>query len=630
MKPAMKPVTLALSAVSFALATALAAGQPIETRGVIDSVTVYRGQALVTRAIDLAAPARPGALVEVVVTDLPSSMEPGTLYAESDGNVSIRSVRYRARPVSQDVREEVRKLDEQIAALTDRAHKNRRRVEVLNENRAYVNSLQQFVAPTATFEITRGVLNAQTLEQLTLFIIKQREDMAAKELELADEARAIGESIALAQRELSMLTAGAGKVVQEAVVFVSHDKPGAAQVKLRYLVNNATWEPSYTARAANLASGSQDKPKGITLEYYASVQQMSGEDWGDVAMTLSTATPSLIARAPALEPLTLILTGQPQPEQPTAGRGYSERKEELSNLQREVERQRAQIGNRNFVGQVTVGGGQQADPGSGLVALRDDDLMKKLNELANSAQVLDLAAGPRIPKSAAATRPRASQEGLAVTYALPGRTSLPSRIDNQLIQIAALPIGAEFSKVAVPSLTSFVYDEAKCTNGSGMVLLSGPVTAYADGAFVGSGEISTVSAGESFIVGFGIDSSLRASRELVERTESVQGGNRIVEITYRLAVENFGEAPASVRITDRIPRTSDSQIRVTLLSASQQPLEQSVRTADEPREGVRLSTRDGILRWNLAAPAKAGAANPATIEYKFRLEYDRQMSIVGM
>jgi hypothetical protein len=33
---------------------------------------------------------------------------------------------------------------------------------------------------------------------------------------------------------------------------------------------------------------------------------MSGEDWGDARMTLSTATPSLVASAPVLAPLAYV------------------------------------------------------------------------------------------------------------------------------------------------------------------------------------------------------------------------------------------------------------------------------------------------------------------------------------
>ena len=236
-------------------------------------------------------------------------------------------------------------------------------------------------------------------------------------------------------------------------------------------------------------------------------------------------------------------------------------------------------------------------------------------------QVLDLTANERVVREPGGAK-RASEEGLSVTYALSGKTSLPSRSDRQLIQIASMPMGANFVKLASPVLTSYVYDEAKVVNSSNMVLLAGPVTAYADGAFVGSGDLPTVSVGESFTVGFGIDSSLRTSREVAERSETIQGGNRVVELTYRLTVENFGAAPVSVRLLDRLPKARDGQIKVTLVSAT---AEQSTDA-----EFVKGAKKDGILRWDVQVPAQATGGTASTVEYKFRLEYDKQMSLVGM
>ena len=65
-------------------------------------------------------------------------------------------------------------------------------------------------------------------------------------------------------------------------------------------MGNANWTPSYNVR-------SDAEQKDVRVEYYASIQQMSGEDWPDVGMTLSTATPSLVAKAPVLMPLTVAL-----------------------------------------------------------------------------------------------------------------------------------------------------------------------------------------------------------------------------------------------------------------------------------------------------------------------------------
>jgi len=578
--------------------------QAYETRGTIDAVTVYRGQALVSRVV--AVPAAKGvaeaagSVREIVITDLPARVRPESVHAESRDGVKVRSVRFRTRPVVQDTRDEVRKLDEKIEATSDLRGFNQKKIELLNEHRNVLASLQNFVAPAATVELTRGVLNAETLERITTFVRTQRSKMVDEEAALGAEVRRLSREVEVLQRERQVLTAGSSRTVNEAVVLVASEGGGAGEVTLRYLVDGATWSPSYSLRATRAGEGERT----LGLEYYANIQQMSGEDWSGVNMTLSTATPTLVAKAPTLTSMVIGLSAQ-QAQAAEPAMDYAFARQELLSKQKAAEQTRAQGGPRRDKD------GNFADDAS-------------LNTLAQSIAVLDLVSGQKLEKGSAARGGR--EEGLSVTYSIPGRTAMPSRNDQQLIQIAALPLKAEFTKLATPVLTNYVYDEASAVNTSTMVLLAGPVTAYLDGAFVGSGELPTVSVGERFTAGLGIDSSLRTARELVDRTESIQGGNRVVELTYRLTLENFGTTPAEVRLLDLLPKVQAGQqasdIRVTMVSVS--------KDLSAAEEYVKGQKKDGLLRWDLVAPPQRVGAGATAVEYKFRLEYDKQMGLVGM
>jgi uncharacterized protein (TIGR02231 family) len=437
------------------------------------------------------------------------------------------------------------------------------------------------------------VLNAETLKALTELLRSQRADLADQDLKLAIEQRDLAEQKDLAQRERANLTRGTSKTVREAVVLAN--VPAGVQapaLAVRYLVDQAGWTPSYTIRA----DGKKDK---VEVEYYAAIQQMSGEDWGDVAMTLSTATPSLVSRAPELKPMTVSLAGAEAAAQPTVA--YQAQKDQFVNRKRELDRNRA-------------GGRAQGGPAG------DTDAETSLNVVAEQEQMLDLLSRDKVVRIAAAPPDR--DGNLSVTYSLPSRTSLPSRADRQQVQIAAMSMPAEFYKVATPVLTEFVYDEAQATNSSALVLLAGPSATYVEGRFVGSGDVPTVSAGETFIVGFGIDSTLRASRELVEKNETVQGGNRVVDLAYRLAIENFGQQDAKVRLLDRLPKSKESEVKVTLVDPGK-PL------FSEGQESLSHK-KTGILRWDVAAPAKASGDKALALEYRFRLEHDKQMSLAGL
>jgi hypothetical protein len=298
--------SLIILAPSFALASALAASawaDPINARGSIESVTVYRGQALVTRPLDLAQAA---GLAEVVVTDLPPRVLAGSLYAEGGGGVQIRSVQFRTKPVAQDVREDVRKIDAEILGLGDRLAEINAGVQRLAEQRAYLDKVENFIAPTAQVEMSKGVLDADTLTKLADYSFKQREALSKQALDLAKQTRDVQAALEQKQREREKLTAGSARTVNEAVVFLNKEGAGAGTLRLRYLVDSATWTPSYNARG-------DAKAGGVTLEYFASVSQMSGEDWEGVRVELSTATPAMIAKGPDLTPMLVSLVSPGDP-----------------------------------------------------------------------------------------------------------------------------------------------------------------------------------------------------------------------------------------------------------------------------------------------------------------------------
>src|SRR5690348_9062946 len=86
----------------------------------ISSVTVYPDSALVTREVEV--PAGKGTL-ELVVTPLPHTVVSSSLYSEGTEGVRILTTRFRSRPVKEDTREEVRKLQDEQRKLQMAAQK---------------------------------------------------------------------------------------------------------------------------------------------------------------------------------------------------------------------------------------------------------------------------------------------------------------------------------------------------------------------------------------------------------------------------------------------------------------------------------------------------------------------------
>jgi hypothetical protein len=565
----------------------------VEANGRVTHVTLYRGQAQVTRTIPV--PGEAG-LMELIVGNLPEQVAPNSLFAEGGDAIEVRAVQYRTRAIGEEPREEVRKLDDQIAAVQREIELAQKKQALLTHRTEYLSRLENFVGPTAQTDLSRGVLDAEALERLTTFTFAEHDKIAQDDVSLAQQVRDLNAKLELLNRQRNEITAGASHTVREAVVFLEKHGDGAAELRLNYLVGNSGWSPSYTMRAA------ADR-KNVKVEYNALIQQLTGEDWTGVTLTLSTASPTLGAAGPGLAPFHVTLTSTSTVGQQSAangpqaggsfafyGQGFT--KGQVVAQLEGINSQRSQV----------------ATAVSNAVVFADRNRYNwDLNMFGCSVQQLELngdATTVNVLRSE-----QVESEGPSLSYELRGAVTLASRTDQQMVRILQTDMPSDFYHVAVPVLTSFVYREAALQNSSQEDLLAGP--------FVGQGEIPTVARNQTFVVGFGADPQLRARRELVDKTDDLQGGNRETKFEYRLVIENFSGAAMPVRVLDRLPHAENgADIAVTLGKTS------------DPLSADKLYQREerpvGLLRWDIDAPADASGDEARLIEYAYSVEYDRQ------
>ncbi|MFB3893173.1 MAG: mucoidy inhibitor MuiA family protein [Phycisphaerae bacterium] len=558
----------------------------LQAAGAVQAVTVYRGQALVTRVVTADAPAGD---VELVVTNLPAQIVPDSLFASSEGNVQVRAVRYRAEAVSEEPVEDIRKLDGQIDDV-EKALRKIQSAEILQQQKGtYLTNLEGFTAGKVKDDMAKATLDAKTVQAVSDFLFTQRADVMEKMLANQEERLTAQSKLDLLRRQRAELASKFSKTAREAIIFLDQPAAGKVSVRLTYLVNGAAWSPLYNLRAAG-------RGKDVTLEYNALVQQMSGENWDAVKLTLSTASPNMLSEAPILTPLWVTLGGAPMP---TAGIGP----ESLLGGQRAAQ--------ENLKRALEARQGVTSQPA------RQMDYEYAANEWANRLQVLDLVAGKDV--LAAGRGLLATEDTLSVNYPLPGNISIPSRRDQQMIQIAMLKLQGDFYYQAAPVLTPFVYEQADIVNTGDIALLSGPVNSYMDGQFMGTGRVPMVAKGQQFTVGFGVDSQLRVSRELADKTDKIQGGNRELTFSYRLLIDNYKDAPVKVRLLDRLPDPRGADIRVTLGKTSLEISKDEVY--------LRTLRKSGILRWEVDVPAKSSGAKAQKVEYDYKVEFDKNMHL---
>jgi hypothetical protein len=565
----------------------------------ITSVTVYSTTAMVTR--EVTAPEAAG-LTEIVVSPMPPYTMQSSLYAEGNDNIRVLSVRFRSRAIAEDTREEVRKVDAQIKTLTAKQQTLESELKAIGDNLKLLDKLEGFTAKSLEHLTDKGQLDTEKIIALAKFVQEDRTKRSKEQLTVKQQVEDIQAQIAFSKRLLEEKAGGVVRTERDAVILIDK-KQGGGTIRLNYLVSNAAWRPQYKFRT----TGKEKDP--ITVEYQAALEQKTGEDWLNAQLTLSTAQPLLNASPPDLKSLAIavgppgtgvaILPGETKsgPGGPGGGAMPS-----ATAFQKDLEKM-----SKDLRGQAAGNYAQN----------KNEDAAKQTNDAAAIEQYCDLFINRE--ELTRPDRPSAN-DGPSVTYALKSKITIPSRSDEQVIEITRLDLNPKFYYKAVPVLTPNVYRLADLVNTSEVVLLPGEATMYLAGDFVGSTKLPMVAVGKPFTVGLGVDPQLQVTRILVDRTRTTQGGNQVLTFKYRMMLSSYKNVSVPVQLWDRMPHAeATTTIAVNLVNPK------PVLSTDPLY--VRDEQTKGLLRWDVNIEPKQNAEKALSIDYEFKMELDKNVNI---
>jgi hypothetical protein len=562
----------------------------------ITQVTVYQSNALVTREVDVPEGA---GTIELIVTPLPPQAVKDSLYSEGTDGIRVLTTRFRSRPVMEDTREEVRKLEAQLKEKREAAQKLQADIDAVKQNIAMLGKLENFTAATTTTSTAKGELNGDTVITLSKYVMEQRAEKSKEVVTLQQQLDNNKEQQEFLARQLKDAAAGHSKVERDAVIVVEKKGAGAGKVRLNYLVDAASWKPQYKFRAG------KDEKEAVQVEYLAGVSQQSGEDWNNVNLILSTAQPMLNAAPPDLRVLAVTVgrgsfgmqgggPGQGPPGAQPPSRA------QLDKQSKDLRQQAAQ----EFNAKKGEKGGQ---------SINDAAALEQCDEILFVPRDEVLARKERRVRGAI-------QEGQSVTYHLNNKLTVPSRKDDeQVIEVARINMEPEYCYKAVPVLTQHVYRLANLTNKSKLVLLPGEATMYMGTDFVGRMDLPLVAIGEQFTAGFGVDPQVQVQRQMVDKSKETKGGNQVLKYEYRILVSSYKAQPVKVQLWDRLPHAENDTVGVTL-----------IKTAPEISADalyVREQKPNNLLRWDLKLEPTMNGEKAMAVTYEFKLEMDKSLAI---
>ena len=508
----------------------------LDVRSAVDAVTVYPDGATVTRLITVDLPQGDTTLI---ARDFPPGLDASSLRVEGEtgarvtiGAIDARAPRAERPPTAPELEQRWQALKDERAALEDQIG-----AEAVRKRFA-----ERFAA------------------QLPLGLGEKGEARPIAEWRLAfgavaEEIRGANNAIRelkLKQRELDEEIARIDRALQanpprkmEVRIDLAADAGARATFRVSYTVRGARWAPLYDAR---LDTGTRERKPALELIRRAEIVQQTGEDWSDVALSVSTVRTAKGGGGPELRPLVV----------------------------------------------------RYAEPASSAAA-KSPRLMQERSALRDDRSAENMAA--LAPASQPAPAPAQEQEtaietgGYQALFRVPGRVTIATNEGAKSLRISTATIAPDLLVRTAPALDETAYLEASMKHAEEAPLLAGRVALYRDGIFVGRGTLALTPKDETLRLGFGADEKVKVARVLTRKLEGTAGiisSAKTDEREFKTTVRSGHNRPMRIVVEDQIPTSEIADILVEMLPGTTPPTERDVRD------------RRGVLAWSFdAAPGEA-------------------------
>lgn len=539
------------------LAPRVFAEVPVTTRP--QQVTVFPDSARVVRegSLKLLAGAQ-----HVVFPDLPASLVESSLRLSVEGPAGTKfyGVGLRNEFTPGIVEERTRLLKDRLqvledhkADLADRIEARKTELDILKGlAKQGADTVQNHPSTLPDFTRNAGSVGARIAKLLAANRLDER---AIRSLDLKITALN------------NQINQGNSQAREKRVAEADLEMPraGLTRFTLTYQVSGASWTPLYDLRLGTVS----EKP-GLDLDFNAGVRQSTGEDWKNVALTLSTARPTQGTQVP----------------DPT---GWW-----LDFLNQQVYKAKKAFGMAKSLASRT----------DNFTATNSEDKDEEADEPA-------LAPAP--VESAETVRSE-----YAVAYKVLSRRDIPSDGSEHRVGVSQNSYPVKLTLVAVPRLSEAAYLEAKVTYTGEQTLLPGVVQLYRDGDFVGTTGLEAKAPGESFELGFGQDDQIRVTRKAMkDETGDAQGifDYNKGEHRYRwvTTIANYHIGNREVEIREQLPRSRQQNIEVTLGDIA-------------PKAVASDPAKPGLVTWDLTLTPK----QKTQVDFSYRVKYPEGSQVTGL
>ena len=472
----------------------------LEVSSKAKAVTIFMNGAQVTRT---ATAQIPSGQSEVKFVGLSPYIKSNSLQVKARGsNVTIMSVNSQQNYTNKTQNDKnVESLEQQKQQVTDKLNAEKVKNEVADEELAFISANKEVGGKDQSLQLAslkqvndyyRSRISALKLQKL-----ETNKSIAEYEKQLNDINRQIAE---LNGKRMD-------KATGEIVVKLSAKSATTCSFELSYVVDNASWTPTYEIRANQVGDP-------VNIAYKAEIRQNTKETWENVKLTLSSANPNVSGQAPKLNKYVLE-EYRPKPMYRKSAR------------------------NMLMLSKVTKG-------------IMEEEVM---------ADYAMAAPAPMVVQDENMT---ANEFEIQMPY------TLVSNNQSSTVEIENYKLDAEYEYYCAPKLDKDAFLIARVTDWEKLNLMSGEASLFFENTYVGKTRIESTQQSDTLKLSLGRDKGIVVKRNEISDYSSskILSGKKVVEKGWRITVRNSKSKNVQLSIHDQIPVSGQSDIEVTQVDIS--------------------------------------------------------------
>ena len=498
-KTMINKIVVSICIFGLELSTAFAQND-LKTNANITHVTVFRSQAQITRLASIDANE---GLYNVIFDKLSPYINMNSVEVKADQAITILSVMNRNQYLNKEEKpESIKLMEDSLESL------NASLADFKADKETILFQKELMLANKNVGSNQTGV-KTDELEDLIALYHKKLNEFKTDWFRLTKLENKYTEIKQKLSQQLAEYNNGQLQLTNEIVVSIKANRElQNAKMELGYLVSNVGWQPFYDIRV-------KDTKSPVNIMCKAKITQGTGEDWKNVMLKLTTASPAEGGNKPELQTNWL--------------RFY------VPNENKEIV-----VRNKSMMVAPQMSNMQMADG-----AFSESVGMASVAETAINTEFI-----------------------VNTPYSIPSDNA-PHSVD---LNVLSLP--AEYIYQAVPKLEKDVFVTARVAANDLVNNLQGEANVYFDGTFTGNTYINST-AEDTLTLSLGRDKRIQVERKKLKEfsSKSFFGNSKTESNRWEVIIRNTRKESIKILLEDQVPVSTDKEIEVKITDAGNASVE---------------------------------------------------------